>query len=67
MGFIIMKWKKTGTTVLELDVPPAPKFNLARGTLVREVTKNLVITITEPEMEEPAGRTKILAVSQALW
>ena len=59
MRSIIMKWKKTGTTVLVLDVPPAPKPDLARGTLVREATRNPMITVREQEIEEAAVRINI--------
>ena len=64
---IIRKWKQYGTTqTLPRAGRPTKLSNRARSTLVREVTKNPMTTLTEPqsslaEMGEPAGRTTISA------
>jgi hypothetical protein len=44
---IILKWKEFGTTkTLSRDGRPAKLSNRGRGALVREVTKNLMLTLT---------------------
>ncbi|XP_071322861.1 centrin-3-like [Trachinotus anak] len=64
---IIVKWKKFGTTkTLPRVGRPAKLSNRARRALVREVTKNPTVTLTElqkftAEMGDPAGKTTILA------
>jgi transposase len=64
---IILKWKKFGTTkTLPRASRPAKLSNLRRRALVREVTKNLMATVTElqnssVEMGEPSRRTTISA------
>uniref|UniRef100_A0AAZ3QFM7 Transposase Tc1-like domain-containing protein n=1 Tax=Oncorhynchus tshawytscha TaxID=74940 RepID=A0AAZ3QFM7_ONCTS len=60
---IILKWKKFGTTKTLL---PAQLCNRGRRALVREVTKNPMVTLTElhsssVEMGEPSRRTTISA------
>ena len=59
---IILKWKKFGTT----KTLPAKLSNQRSRALVREVTKNPMVTLTElqsssVEMGEPSRRTAILA------
>ena len=45
---MILKWKKLGTTkTLSRTVRPAKLSNLGRRALVREVTKNPMVTLTE--------------------
>ena len=67
VSYIIRKWKKYGTTqTLPKAGRPTKISNRARRTLVREETKNPMITLTElqsslAEMGEPAGRTIISA------
>ena len=62
---IILKWKKCGTTkTLPRAGLPAKLSNQGRRALVREVTKNLMVTLTElqssfVEMGEPSRRTTI--------
>jgi hypothetical protein len=64
---IILKWKKFGTTE---TLPRAGRLaklsNRGRRALVREVTKNPMVTLTElqsssVEMGEPSRRTNISA------
>uniref|UniRef100_A0AAZ3PIV7 Sleeping Beauty transposase HTH domain-containing protein n=1 Tax=Oncorhynchus tshawytscha TaxID=74940 RepID=A0AAZ3PIV7_ONCTS len=61
---VILKWKKFGTTK---TLPRAVREgNRGKRTLVREVTKNLMVTLTElqsssSEMGEPSRRTTIPA------
>jgi hypothetical protein len=60
---IILKWKKFGTTkTLSRAGRPAKLRNRGGKTLVREVTKNPMVTLTElqrssVEMGEPSRRT----------
>jgi transposase len=62
---IILKWKMFGTTeTLPRPGPPAKLSNRGRRALVREVTKNLMVTLTEinsssVEMGKPSRRTTI--------
>ena len=62
---IIRKWKEYGTTqTLPRDGSPTKLSNWARMTLVREVSKNPMATLTElqsslAEMGEPAGKTTV--------
>ena len=64
---IILKWKKFGTTkTLPRAGRPAKLSNQGRKALVREVTKNPMVTLTElqsssVEMGEPSRRTTISA------
>ena len=64
---IILKWKKFGTTKkLPRVSRPAKLSNRGRRALVREVTKNPMITLTELENStvetgEPSRRTTISA------
>uniref|UniRef100_A0AAZ3QT02 Transposase Tc1-like domain-containing protein n=1 Tax=Oncorhynchus tshawytscha TaxID=74940 RepID=A0AAZ3QT02_ONCTS len=64
---IILTWKKFGTTkILPRAGRPAKLSNRGRRVLVREVTKKLIVTLTElqrssVEMGEPSGRTTISA------
>ena len=64
---IILKWKKFGTTkTLPRAGCPAKLSNRGRRALVREVTKNPMVTLTElqsssVEIEEPSRRTTISA------
>uniref|UniRef100_A0AAZ3QV85 Transposase Tc1-like domain-containing protein n=2 Tax=Oncorhynchus tshawytscha TaxID=74940 RepID=A0AAZ3QV85_ONCTS len=64
---IILKWKKLGTTkTLPRAGRPAKLSNRGRMALVREVTKNLMVSLTElqsssVEMGEPSRRTTISA------
>ena len=45
---IILKWKKFGTTkTLPKAGRPAKQSNQGRRALIREVTKNLMVTLTE--------------------
>ena len=47
---IILKWKKFGTTKILLRAGrPAKLSNRGRRALVREVTKNPIVTLTELE------------------
>ena len=64
---VILKWKKFGTIK---TLPRAGRLaklsNWGRGTLIREVTKNPMVTLTElqsssVEMGEPYRRTTISA------
>ena len=63
---IILKWKKFGTTkTLPRAGHPAKLSNQGRA-LVREVTKNLIVTLTElqsssVEIGEPSRRTTVPA------
>ena len=66
------KWKKFGTTrSLPRVAPPAKLSDRGRRTLVREVTKNPMVTLTELQLcsvkrGEPSRRTTIsAAVHQA--
>ena len=65
---IILKWKKFGTTkTLPRAGRPAKLSNRGRRSLVREVTKNPIVTLTElqsssVEMGEPSRMTTISAV-----
>uniref|UniRef100_A0AAZ3QYH8 Sleeping Beauty transposase HTH domain-containing protein n=1 Tax=Oncorhynchus tshawytscha TaxID=74940 RepID=A0AAZ3QYH8_ONCTS len=63
---IILKWKKFGTTktLPRAGCPSAKLSNRGRRALVREVIKNLMVTLTElqsssVEMVEPSRRTTI--------
>ena len=64
---IILKWKKFGTTkILPRAGHPAKLSKRARRVLVREVTKNAMVSLTElqsssVEMGEPSRRTSISA------
>ena len=61
---IILKWKKFGTTkTLPRAGCLAKLSNRGRRDLVREVTKNPMVTLTElsVEMEEASRRTTISA------
>ena len=64
---IFLKWKKFGTTKTHpRTAPPAKQSNRGRWSLVREVTKNLMVTLTElqsssVEMGESSRRTTISA------
>uniref|UniRef100_A0A674C282 Uncharacterized protein n=1 Tax=Salmo trutta TaxID=8032 RepID=A0A674C282_SALTR len=64
---IILKWKKFGTTkTFPKAVRPAKLSNQGRRALVREVTNNPMVTLTElqsssVEMGEPSKRTAISA------
>ena len=64
---IILQWKKFGTTkTLPKAGHPAKLSNRGRRALVREVTKNPMVTLTEHlsssvEMGEPTRRTTISA------
>jgi hypothetical protein len=64
---IILKWKKFGTTKTHpRDGTLARRSIRQRRTLVREVTKNPMVTLTElqhssVEMGEPSRRTTISA------
>ena len=47
VGSIILKWKNFGTTkTLPKSYRPAKLSNRGRRALVREVTKNLMVTLT---------------------
>ena len=67
---IIRKWKEDGTTkTLPRADSPTKLSNRARRTLVREVTKNPMTTLTElqssfAKIGEPAGRTTVSAAFQ---
>ena len=67
MASIILKWKNLGTTkTLPRAERPAKLSNPGRRDLVREVTKNPMVTLTEfqsssVEMGEPSRRTIISA------
>uniref|UniRef100_A0AAZ3SR95 Uncharacterized protein n=1 Tax=Oncorhynchus tshawytscha TaxID=74940 RepID=A0AAZ3SR95_ONCTS len=64
MASIILKWKKFGTTkTLPRASRPVKLSNRGRRALIREVTKNPMVTLTEPsvEMGEPSRRTTISA------
>ena len=67
MAAIILKWKKFGTTNTLPRVGRLAKLsNQGRRVLVREVTKNPMVTMTElpsssVEMGEPSRRTTISA------
>ena len=62
---VILKWKTLGNTkTLPRASRPAKLSNGGRRALVREVTRNLMVTLTEllsssVEMEEPSRRTTI--------
>jgi transposase len=64
---IILKWNKSGTTKnLPRAGRPAKLSNRWRRALVREVTKNRMVTLTElqsssVEMGQPSRRTNISA------
>ncbi|CDQ82117.1 unnamed protein product [Oncorhynchus mykiss] len=64
---IILKWKTFGTTkTLPIAGRPAKLSNQGRRALVREVTKNPIVTLTKlqsssVEMGEPSRRTTISA------
>ena len=64
---IILKWKMFGTTkTLPRSGRPAKLINRGRRALVREVTKNAMVTLTElqrssVEMGESSRRTTISA------
>jgi hypothetical protein len=64
---IILKWKKFGTTkTLPRAVRPDKLTNRGRRDLIREVTKNPMVTLTEiqsssVEMGETSRRTTISA------
>jgi hypothetical protein len=64
---IILKWKKFGTAkTLPRACHPAKLSNRGKRTLVREVTKNLIATLTElqssfVEMGEHSRRKTISA------
>ena len=70
---IILKWKNFGTTrTLSGAGRPAKQSNLGRKALVREVTKNPVVTLAElhrscVEMEEIPRRTTITATLHWSW
>ena len=67
VAYIIFKWKKFGTTkTLPRAGRPARLSNWWRRTLVRDVTKNPMVTLTElqsssVEMGESYRRTTISA------
>ena len=67
---IVLKWEKFGTTkTLARAGHPAKLSNRGRRTLIREVTKNLLVTLTElqsssVEMEEPSRRSTISTALQ---
>ncbi|KAK3544275.1 hypothetical protein QTP86_009071 [Hemibagrus guttatus] len=67
VAFIIRKWKKFGTTrTLPRVGCPAKPSNQGRRALVREVTKNPMVTLKElqhfsVERGEPSRRTTISA------
>ena len=67
VAYVILKWKKFGTTkTLPRVGRPAKLSNRGRRALVREVTKNPMVTLTElrsssVEMGEPYRRTTISA------
>jgi hypothetical protein len=67
VAFIILKWKKFGTTkTLSRAGRPGKLSNQGRRALVREVTKKLMVTLTDlqsssVEMGEPSIRTAISA------
>ena len=69
---IILKWKKFGTTKTLPRVGRLTKLsNQGRRALVREVTKNPLVTLTElqrssVEIEEPSRRTTISAALHQL-
>ena len=64
---IILKWKRFETSkILPRNGHPAKRSNRGRRPLVREVTKNPMVTLTElqsssVEMGEPSRRTTIFA------
>jgi hypothetical protein len=63
---IIFKWKKFGTTYNFTIAGPVKLSNRGRRALVREVTKNPMVTLTElksssVEMGEPSRRKTISA------
>ena len=63
MAFIILKWKKFGSTK---TLPRAGRPANQRRALVSEVTKNPMVTVTElhsssVEMGEPSRNTSISA------
>ena len=64
---IILKWKRFGTTkTLSRAGHPAKLSNRGRRALVREVTKNPMVTLTKlqsssVEMGEPSRRTTVSA------
>ena len=67
VAYIILKWKKFETTkTLPRAGRPAKLSNWVRRALVREVTKNPMVTLTELQtslmaMGEPSRRTTIPA------
>jgi hypothetical protein len=70
VAFIILKWKKFGTTkTLPRAGCLAKLDNQGRSAFVREVTKNPMVTLTNlqsssVEMGEPSRRTTISAALQ---
>ena len=69
---ILLKWKKFGTTkTLPRTVRPIKLSNQGRSVLVREVTKNLMVTLVELQsssvkMGEPSRRITISAALHQL-
>ena len=66
---IILKWKKLGTTnTLPRAGRPAKLTNEGRRTLVREVTKNPMVTLTELQSSsvEMGKRSRKTTISAAL-
>ena len=67
VAIVILQWKKFETTkTLPRAGRPAKLSNRGRMALVREVTKNPIVTLTElqstsVEMGEPSRRTTISA------
>ena len=67
MACTILKWKKFGiTNTLPRACHPAKLSNWGRRALVREVIKNLMVTLKELQISsvetgEPSGRTTISA------
>jgi hypothetical protein len=70
---IILKWKNFGTTnTLPGAVRPAKLSNRGRRALVREVTMNPMVTLTElqsssVEMGEPSRRTTQPCLRMVSW
>ena len=70
---IILKWKKFGTTKTPLRAARLAKLNnRGRRALVREVTKNPMVTLTEiwsssVEMGKPSRRTTLSAAFMVGW
>ena len=69
MASIILRWKKFGTTKTRPRAHRPDKLsNWRRRALVREMTKNLMVTLTElqsssVEMGEPFRRTTIISAA----